>query len=278
MNEAPLWFALISITSIFGIIAQKLGWIRYLSGIVKINDEFGILLPVSLFLTVPFLIAKLSDWLISNFDEIHNSGLLPPTATLVAASIAAFMVSRTIENSRQNERIKNTVSALDNKLFKSENLTKFEMACALLDQEIESEGSFKAVCRIPSRAREFTERFRSKHPEEYETIRDILKYSDTLCYGTKSGIYDEKMIQKFLGEIMFNAWWAAMIIIQNETFSYYSEMTKDYRRKPDFGRPYDSLSNWIDDISKEQNLEQVGFVLGRLSGGIEVFRMHPEWW
>ena len=77
---------------------------------------------------------------------------------------------------------------------------------------------------------------------------------------------------------MFDAWWAAMIIIQNEVFNYYLEVTKDYRKKPDFGRPYNSLCNWIDDIRKEQDLGQVGFVLGRLSGGIEVFRRDPEWW
>ena len=84
------------------------------------------------------------------------------------------------------------------------------------------------------------------------------------------------MIYKFLGEIMFDAWWAAIIIIQSESFGYCLETTKDYRRKPDFGRPYDSLCDWIDTISREQNLEQVGFVLGRLSGGVEGFRIKPE--
>lgn len=276
MSEAPVWLALISVIFFWSVIVKKIGWIKYLSERFKVNDKFNILPSVFLSFIVPFLLARLLNWSISNFDEIYSSGLLSPAATLTAASVAAVMVFKTIENSRQNDRIKNTISALDNGLFKSENLTRFESAYILLNELIEAEGSFKAVCRVPTRAKEFTEKFRKDYPAEYATIRDILRYSNTLCYGIKSGIYDENMIYEFLGEIMFNAWWAAIIIIQNEMFSYYLETSKNYRKNPDFGRPYNSLCDWISNVYKEQKLAQIGFVLGRLNTGIEVFRIDPE--
>ena len=138
MSHIPVWLALISSAFFLVIFARKLGWIKHISEVIKVKDEFGVLLPTLLSLTVPFLIARFSNWFISDFDSISSSGLLTPTATLVAASMAAFMVSRTIENSRKNERIKNTVFALDNGLFKSKSLTKFELACTLLDEEIKS--------------------------------------------------------------------------------------------------------------------------------------------
>ena len=70
-----------------------------------------------------------------------------------------------------------------------------------------------------------------------------------------------------------------MIIIRDEEFSYYLEVSKDYRRKPDFGMPYGYLYDWIDDISKQQDLQQVKFVLGRLKGGVEVLPpLDSDWW
>ncbi|NES25459.1 MAG: hypothetical protein F6K41_42820 [Symploca sp. SIO3E6] len=70
-----------------------------------------------------------------------------------------------------------------------------------------------------------------------------------------------------------------MIIIRDEEFSYYLELNKNYRRKPDFGLPYSYLYDWIDNISEQQNLNQVRFVLGRLKGGIEVLpSIDSDWW
>ena len=131
MNQIPVYLSITFIIFFWIIIAQKLGWInflaKFLSENIKINDKFGILVPVILSFIIPFLVAKLSSLFLDKYlNKMLSSNLLPPTATLCAASVAAFMAYQTIKNNRRNERIKNTINALNDNLFRSENLEKFK--------------------------------------------------------------------------------------------------------------------------------------------------------
>ena len=192
MSQLSVWLSAASIIFFWWIIAKRLGWISSISERITINDQFEILAPVFASLTLPFLVGYLSNLIASRLNILYGSNLLIPLATLCAASLAAFSAYKTIENSRKNERIKNSILALNSHLFQSKNLTKFKSSCAALDRDLKLEPSFKALCRIPSRAREFSDKFRRSNSEEYETIRDVVSYSNNLCYGIKSGIYDEE--------------------------------------------------------------------------------------
>ncbi|MDJ0698128.1 hypothetical protein [Mastigocoleus sp. MO_188.B34] len=139
------------------------------------------------------------------------------------------MAYQTINNNRKNERIKNTITALNNELYSSHKLILFEKACKTLNEKIEDVHSFKALCRHPKVAKVFVDEFMNANPEQYQIILDTIKYSNNLCYGVDFGIYEKKMVDEFLGNIIFEGWWSAMIMIRHEEFSYYEEIDKQYR-------------------------------------------------
>lgn len=276
IQNLPIYLASITLLFFWFIIAKRVGWISQ----IKIYDKYNILTPVFLSLFSPFIIGWASNLIIHNIDAGLTISDLSPLAILLSASLTTLMAYKTIENNKRTVRIKNTISALDNDLYKGKSITKFNKACEKLSHKLESAHSFKALVRLRESAKDFVDEFMSESPDEYEAIIDILRHSDKLCYGVKAGIYDQEMVSEFLGDIIFDAWWSAMIIIRHEEFSYYDEIDKDYRRKPDFGSPYRYLSSWIIDVAEKQGLQQVNFVLTRLNTGIEyrdIFRNYDEY-
>ncbi|WP_368085255.1 DUF4760 domain-containing protein [Vibrio splendidus] len=219
----------------------------------------------------------LSMVLIAFFVGVHIGGVLignlsikdfmTPSVALMSALIAAFMVTRTINNNKRSELLKNTLDAIDNELFKGEKKVKLDSACNLLTQRMDSEGSFKALVRLRKNATRFVSEFKNANPEEYAHIIDALDYANKLCFGVKSGIYDKDLINKFLGQSVFNVWWAGMVLIRERELEYLDEMASNNRRVPDFGSPYESLFTWIRAVADKQKLDNVQFVLVRLDTG-----------
>jgi len=227
------------------------------------------------------LIAFLSGCVFAGLqiDNIGIKDLISPTVILFSATSATFMASRAIQNNRKSDRLKNTIDAIHNEIFTGENRVELEKACSILNEKLDKIGSFKAHCRLKTHAADFVSEFKIYNLKEFERIVDSINYVDKLCHGVDEGIYENEIINKFLGETVFDVWWASMVIIRVKELEYLDEIAKDYRKKPDFGRPYGSLYKWIMEVSDSQDLKQVKFVLGRLNTGYynrEVFREHEN--
>ncbi|HCE4695066.1 TPA: DUF4760 domain-containing protein [Vibrio parahaemolyticus] len=199
--------------------------------------------------------------------QLSAKDLLTPFVTSSAAILAAVMANRTIKNNRRSEVLKNTLEALDSDLFKGQNRTELEKACSILNAQLQREGSFKALARLRPTASKFVEEFRKDNETEYQLIIDCLNYIERLCLGMETGIYDKNLINQFLGESVFNTWWASMILIREREMRYLDETTSENKLTPDFGSPYQNLHTWVDKVAKEQNLNGVDYALVRLETG-----------
>ncbi|OCH04157.1 DUF4760 domain-containing protein [Aliivibrio fischeri] len=211
------------------------------------------------------------------FAGLHIGGLdilnlsvkdfLTPAVASSAAILAAIMANRTIKNNRRSEVLKNTLDALNSDLFKGKKRTDLERACSILNKQIEAQGSFKALVRLRPTTSKFVEEFRKSNEAEYELIIDCLNYIDRLCLGMGTGIYDKKLINQFLGESVFNTWWASMILIREREMRYLDDITSEPKINPDFGSPYKYLHAWVDQVTQEQKLKGVDYALVRLKTG-----------
>lgn len=186
-----------------------------------------------------------------------------PFAMLLAASIAGYIALTNIHKNQKNERIKAALSAID-KIAVGEKRIAIENACNILNQRVDGEHSFKALARLPSKASEFIARFKNEQPDKYDTIVDAITYYDQLCYGMKYKIYDKELIERFIGDHVFNAWWASVIIIRANEFEY----LRNKNSRPDFDWPYKYLLEWIRETAKEQGLDVVSSVLYKLDSGL----------
>lgn len=199
--------------------------------------------------------------------DLSAKDFLTPSVASSAAILAAIMANRTIQNNRRSEVLKNTLDALNSDLFKGQKRTDLEKACSILNEQLKGKGSFKALIRLRPTASKFIEEFRKDNEAEYQLIIDCLNYIERLCLGMETGIYDKRLINQFLGESVFNTWWASMILIREREMRYLDNITSDHKLNPDFGSPYQYLHAWVDKVAKEQNLNGVDYTLVRLETG-----------
>ncbi|MEZ8129513.1 DUF4760 domain-containing protein [Enterovibrio norvegicus] len=201
--------------------------------------------------------------------QLSAKDFLTPFVASSAAILAAIMANRTIRNNRRSEVLKNTLDALNCDLFKGQNRTALEKACLILNKQLKGKDSFKALVRLRPTASKFVEEFRKDNEAEYQLIIDCLNYIERLCLGMETGIYDKNLINQFLGESVFNTWWASMILIREREMRYLDNTISDNKLNPDFGSPYKNLHAWVDRVAKEQNLNGLDYTLVRLETGYE---------
>ncbi|OQK41283.1 DUF4760 domain-containing protein [Vibrio vulnificus] len=236
---------------------------------IEMNKETKLLnillllaLCVSLFLGGVFLGGK-------GAYSFNFRDFVMPTIAVFAALLAATMAHRTLQNAKRAEVLKNTLDALNHDLFKGDSRVRFENACIKLSAKIDEHGSFKALVRLRPAADKFVEQYKTECPKDYEQILDALNYINRLCFGAGAGIYDQKLVNEFLGEALFQTWWAGMIIIREKEMRYIERIHSSHKLHPDFGSPYKYLYKWVQSVKNSQNIEGLDYVFAKLDEGFE---------
>lgn len=119
---------------------------------LKEISVINLLVLLSLILTAFFIGFNRGGGII---EPLLIKDFMMPSVVLLSTLIAAFMAIKTLNNSKRSEVLKNTLDAIDNKLFKGEKRVKLELACTLLTQKVDREESFKALVRLRTTATRF---------------------------------------------------------------------------------------------------------------------------
>lgn|GEM_PF-4698524 len=204
---------------------------------------------------------------VSEFGKLYIKDFLTPFVAFFSTLLAAFMVTETIRTNKKNLILKNTLDAIDHDLYKGEKRIQLERACKLLNNKMAKEHSFKALVRSRTEATRFVNEFINKYPLEYSQIIDALNYADKLCFGVKNGLYYKVLIDTFLGQSVFNVWWAGMILIREKELEFLDDINSKNRSVPHFESPYNNIFTWIRIVANEQNLSNLEFILVKMDTG-----------